>query len=179
MLRPRLAVLVSMIIAAAALRLLPHPANVTPIAAMALFGGANFADKRLAFLAPLSALFASDLVLGLYSHMEFVYASFALTACLGLLLRTRKNVLTIAGAGAASALIFFVVSDIGTWLYSSLYPKTFAGFEACLIAAIPFLRNMLLGDLFYTALLFGGFAALERSFPALREKAIPEGALAA
>src|SRR5215472_17325858 len=111
MLRPRLAVLVSMIVVAAALRLLPHPANVTPIAAMALFGGANFADKRLAFLVPLSALFASDLFLGLYSHMEYVYASFALTAGLGLLLRTRKNAFTIAGAGAASAIIFFVVAD--------------------------------------------------------------------
>ena len=121
MLRPRLAVLVSMIAAAAVLRVLPHPANVTPIAAIALFGGATFADKRLAFLVPLSALFVSDLVLGLYSHMEFVYASFALTACLGLLLRTRKGPLTIAAAGVASALIFFLVSDFGTWLTSSLY----------------------------------------------------------
>lgn len=168
-----------MIVAAAVLRLLPHPANVTPIAAMALFGGANFADKRLAFLVPLSALFASDLVLGLYSHMEFVYASFALTACLGLLLQRQKNVLTIAGAAVASAIIFFIVSDVGTWLYSPLYPRTLAGFEACLVAAIPFLRNMLLGDFFYTALLFSGFALLERAFPALRERAVPEAALAA
>ena len=179
MLKPRLAVLVSMIVAAAALRLLPHPANVTPIAAMALFGGANFADKRLAFLVPLGALFASDLFLGLYSHMEFVYASFALTACLGILLQTRKNVLTIAAAGVASALIFFVVADFGTWLNSTLYPKTLAGFEACLVAAIPFLRNMVLGDLFYTALFFGGFALLERSFPGLRERTIPGAALPA
>lgn len=171
MLRPRLAVLVSMIAAAAVLRVLPHPANVTPIAAIALFGGATFADKRLAFLVPLSALFVSDLVLGFYSHMEFVYASFALTACLGLLLRTRKGPLTIAAAGVASALIFFLVSDFGTWLTSSLYPKTIAGFETCLVAAIPFLRNMVLGDLFYAALLFGGFALLERAFPILADKA--------
>ena len=179
MLKPRLAVLLSMIAAAAVLRLLPHPANVTPIAAMALFGGANFADKRLAFVVPLTALFASDLFLGLYSHMEFVYASFALTACLGILLQMRKNVLTIAAAGAASALIFFVVADFGTWLNSALYPKTFAGFEACLVAAIPFLRNMVVGDLFYTALLFGGFALLERSFPGLRESTSREAALPA
>jgi hypothetical protein len=176
MLKPRLAVLVSMIAAAAALRLLPHPPNMTPIAAIALFGGASFADKRLAFLVPLSALFVSDLALGLYSHMEFVYASFALTACLGLLLRTRKTALTVAGAGIASAFIFFIVSDFGTWATTALYPKTFAGFVACLVAAIPFLRNMVLGDLFYVALLFGGFAVLERSFPTVREEPAHEAA---
>jgi hypothetical protein len=43
-----------MVFGAAAIRLLPHPPNLTPIAAMALFGGAYFADKRLAFLVPLS-----------------------------------------------------------------------------------------------------------------------------
>lgn len=169
MLKPRLAMLVSLIVAAAALRLLPHPANVTPIAAIALFGGSSFADKRLAFLVPLSALFMSDLVLGLYSHMEFVYASFALTVCLGFLLRARKTAITVGAAGVASALIFFVVSDFGTWATSALYPKTLVGFIACLVAAIPFLRNMVFGDLFYVALLFGGFALLERSFPALRD----------
>jgi hypothetical protein len=167
-----------MIVAAAAMRLLPHPANVTPIAALALFGGASFSDRRLAFIAPLTALLLSDLLLGLYRGMEYQYASFALTVCLGLMLRNRQTVLTVAGAGVASALIFFVISDLGVWLTSPLYAKTVSGLMACYVAAIPFLRNMVLGDLFYTALLFGGFVALERAFPALREPGRP-AALAA
>src|SRR5215467_5360608 len=111
MLKPRLTVLVSMIVAAAAFRLLPHPPNINPIAALALFGGASFADKRLAFLIPLAALFASDLVLGLYSHMEFVYASFAMIVGIGLFLRTRRNALAIGGAAISSSVLFFIVTN--------------------------------------------------------------------
>ena len=57
-------VLVAMIAAAALSRLLPHPPNFAPIEAMALFGGAYFASRRLAFLVPLLAMAASDLLLG-------------------------------------------------------------------------------------------------------------------
>ena len=57
----RTIVLVGIIIVAAAFRLLPHPPNVTPIGALALFGGTVFADKRAAFLVPLTALFVRDL----------------------------------------------------------------------------------------------------------------------
>src|SRR5438105_1039891 len=76
--KPRVTVLICMILAAAASRLIPHPPNMASIAAVALLGGAYLSDKRLAFLVPLAALFLSDLVLGLYGHMEVVYGSFAL-----------------------------------------------------------------------------------------------------
>jgi hypothetical protein len=78
MLKPRLLVVISMVLAAAASRLIPHPPNLASISAIALFGGAYFSDRRLAFLIPLAALFLSDLILGFYSHMEVVYLSFAL-----------------------------------------------------------------------------------------------------
>jgi len=46
-------ILAGIVLTAAATRLLPHPPNFTPIAAMALFGGAYLADRRMAFLVPL------------------------------------------------------------------------------------------------------------------------------
>ena len=52
MLKPRVMLIVAMIAAAAAARLLPHPPNMTPIFAMALFGGATLTDKRFAFAVP-------------------------------------------------------------------------------------------------------------------------------
>jgi len=178
MLKPRIALLISMVLAAAATRLMPHPPNLTSIAAVALFGGAYFPDKRLAFLVPLAALFASDLVLGLYAHMEFQYVAFALIVCLGLWLQPRRKALPIAGAAVASSVLFFVLTNLGTWATTAMYPHTVAGLAACYAAAIPFFWNTLAGDLFYTALLFGGFAALERAFPILREAATPRAALA-
>jgi hypothetical protein len=158
-----------MILAAAASRLIPHPPNVASITAVALFGGAYISDKRLAFLVPMAALFISDLVLGLYGHMEVVYGSFALVVCIGLLLRRRRTPLAIGGAALASSVLFFVITNFGVWAFGSLYPKTMAGLLACYVAAIPFFQNSLFGDAVYTVALFGGFALAAKWWPALRE----------
>ncbi|TAL01535.1 MAG: hypothetical protein EPO08_09745 [Rhodospirillaceae bacterium] len=171
MFRPRLAVVASMILAAALTRLLPHPPDMTSIAAVALFGGAYFSDKRMAFLVPFAALFMSDLLLGFYAHMEVVYGSFALITCIGLWLQARRTPVRIAAATLAGSAVFFLVTNFGVWAFGSLYPKTMDGLVACYIAAIPFFANTLQGDVLYTFALFGGFALLERQFAALREAA--------
>ncbi len=158
-----------MILTAALSRLLPHPPNVTPLAAIALFGGAHFADKRLAFLVPLAALLLSDLILGLHSQMPGVYAGFALVVCVGFVLRGRTRALPVAVAALIGSCVFYLVSNFGVWATGSWYPKTAAGLGACYVAGIPFFRNSLVGDLFYTALLFGIFALAEKRFSLLRE----------
>jgi hypothetical protein len=171
MFKPRALTLASLILAAAASRLIPHPWNLTSVAALALFGGATFEDRRLAFLAPLAALALSDLVLGFYPGMAFVYASFLVVAALGLWLRGRRAPGPILAASLAGSLLFFVLTNFGVWAEGLLYPRTLAGLAACYAAALPFLRQTLEGDLLYTVLLFGGFALLERRFPVLRPAA--------
>ncbi len=171
--RTRALVIVGMVLAAAVSRLLPHLPNFTPIAAMALFGGARLADRRLAFLVPLAALFLSDLVIGLHAGMPFVYGSFALIVGLGLRLRERRSALPIAGAALAGSLLFFVVTNFGTWAVGGIYPRTPAGLAACYLAAIPFFGPTLAGDAIYTTLLFGGLALAVRWVPALTERRVP------
>ena len=168
---PRLVAIAVMIVAAAASRLLPHPPNFTPIAAMALLGGAYLPDRRVAFAVPLAALFLSDLVLGLHAGMWAVYGSFLLVVCLGFTLRHTRTPLKIAGTALASSVLFFTLTNLAVWAFGSMYPKTPAGLAACYTAAIPFFRNTLAGDAFYTALLFGGFALAQRGWPLLREPA--------
>jgi hypothetical protein len=68
--------------------------------------------------------------------------------------------------------VFFVVTNFGVWLGSGMYAHSAAGFVACYTAAIPFFRNTVAGDLFYSALLFGGFALLQRLIPAVRERTL-------
>jgi hypothetical protein len=158
-----------MILAAAASRLIPHPPNAASITAVALFGGAYLSDRRLAFVVPITALFLSDLALGLYSHMWVTYGSFALVVSIGFQLRKRRTPLAIAGAALASSTLFFVITNLGVWVFGPLYPRTMQGFLTCYAAAIPFFQNTLLGDGLYTAVLFGGFALAERWWPVLRE----------
>jgi hypothetical protein len=169
MLKPRWMVLVAIILAAALSRLAPHPPNLTSVSAVALFGGAYFADRRLAFVVPLAALLLSDLVLGFYRHMEVAYLSFALIAWLGQWLRHNRSMPRIAGAALASSVLFFLTSNAGVWLFDGMYPLTPHGLLACYVAAIPFFWNTMAGDMLYTALLFGGFTLLERRFSALRD----------
>lgn len=167
--RTRLIVLLLAIAAAALLRLVPHPPNFTPIGAMALFSGAMLGRRWLAFAAPLCALILSDLVLGFYPGIAFVYAATALAVVVGWALTARRLPTGVIGAALASALLFFVVTNLGMWLFSGFYPVTLAGLSACFVAAIPFFQSSLAGDLVFCGLLFGGWALAERSFPLLRE----------
>ena len=177
MLKPRLMVLIAIVLAAAGSRLITHPPNLTSISAIALFGGAYFSDKRLAFFVPLAALLLSDLIFGFYNYMEVVYLSFALIVCIGLWLQKRRSAIHIAGAALASSVLFFLLTNFGVWALESLYPKTIEGLIACYVAAIPFFQNTIQGDLFFTAVLFGGFALLERRFPKLREPRMTAAAI--
>lgn len=164
----RLAAILTAILIAAALRLAPHPPNFTPIGAMALFGGAYFGRRALAFAAPLGALLLSDTVLGFHSGMPYVYGSVALIVLIGWAMAKRITLLSVAAASVAASVLFFLITNFGTWATGELYPPTLSGLAACYVAAIPFFQNTLAGDLFFSALLFGGFALLEQRVPVLR-----------
>lgn len=164
----RFSVIVSIILMLALYRVIPHPPNVSPVAAMTLFGGAYFADRKLAFIIPLFALVMSDLIIGLHDTLFFVYGVFAVTVVAGIWLSNRLSVITIASTAIATSLLFFIVTNFGAWLFNQgLYPMTSAGLLQSYIAGIPFYANTLIGDLFFTALLFGGFYMLERNCSAL------------
>jgi len=161
----RLVALLSAILIAAVLRLVPHPPNFTPIGAMALFGGAFFGRRWLAFAAPLAAMVLSDSVLGFYSGFWITYLAVALIVLIGGLALSRVSPLRVGSAAVASSVTFFLVSNFGTWALSGMYPHTAAGLDACYAAAIPFFQNTLAGDLFYATLLFGGFRIAELLVP--------------
>lgn len=151
-----------MIVFAALTRLLPHPPNFTAVAAIALFAGAQIADRRLALLAPLAALFLTDLVLGLHSGMLVVYLCVAAGVLIGGTLGARPGLTRLVGASLASSILFFVVTNFSVWAMGGLYDKTLAGLAACYVAAIPFFQNAIVGDLTFTLALFGALEALRR-----------------
>ncbi len=154
-----------LIVLAAASRLLPHPPNFAPVAAIGLFAGA-FCGRRVGWLVPFVALLASDLVLGFYLPVAMFWNYLAFGACLLLgsgLLEKHRTLGRVAGAVLASALAFFVLSNFGMWA-SGYYPRTWAGLVACYVAALPFFRNTLASDVLYSAALFGGYALLARWF---------------
>ena len=160
---------VGLIVFAALMRLAPHPWNFTPVAAMALFGGAALRKPLFAFGVPLAALAASDLILNrmlvgnaLAPPNPWVYGSFLLIGLLGFSVSKRRGVGTLAAASLGGSVLFFVLTNFGMWSSGLLYPRTMAGLATCYTAALPFFANTLAGDLFWNAVLFGGFYAVSR-----------------
>jgi hypothetical protein len=170
MIQTRTIVIIGIVAIAALFRFLPTPPNVAPVAAMALFGGALFADKRLALLLPLAVMFITDLFLGLHSTLWAVYLSFAAIAGIGILVGKNRNVASITAGAISGSVLFFVITNFAVWLMGSgmFYPKTIEGLMMCYTAAIPFFHNTLVGDLFFTGALFGSYELLRRYVPSLR-----------
>lgn len=156
------------ILAGAALRLVPHPPNFSPIAAMALFGGATLARRELGLLLPLAALFLSDLVIGFHDQMVAVYVSIALISGLGLLLNKQRTVGRVAMASVAGSLLFFLLTNFSVWMTSGMYSMTWDGLVSCYVAAVPFLQNSIAGDLVFTGAFFGVWALLSKAVPQLK-----------
>lgn len=153
--------LLALVVFAVLLRLMPHPANIAPIAAMALFGGA-YLNKKYALVVPLIAMIVSDFFIGFHDTMLFVYVSFALTGCIGVWLRTHKTVPHTILASLSSSILFFIVTNFGVWAVGSMYAKTPAGLLECYTFALPFFRNTIVGDLVYTGVFFGGYFLVQK-----------------
>lgn len=164
---PRNIFIASALLIAIAGRLIPHAPNFTPIAAMALFGGATLNNKKLAFILPVIAMFISDLIIGFHSTMWAVYLAFTLTVFIGTKLNGNIKPLSVITASIASSSLFFIVTNFAVWMGSSFYPQNAAGLFECYVAAIPFFNNGLIGDLFYSGILFTVFALAGQRFPQL------------
>lgn len=135
-------------------RLLPHPPNFTPVMATSIFAAA-YLPKKWSLILPLTALFVSDLFIGFYGwEMLFVYGSFALVALLSRFF-VNKGIVKLAAITLLGSILFFLITNFGTWLVWDFYPKNFNGLVTCYLAGIPFFRNTFLGDFIYTFSFFG------------------------
>lgn len=151
--------------------------NFTAIGASALFAGVILKDKRYAYALPLFTLFLTDLFFQLFTSIQgfygaqmiFVYGAFLLITWIGTRMK-KVNTLTILLASIGSGALFFIISNLGTWLFSGMYPQTLSGLMTCYAAAIPFFRNdmfgnfflnTIMGNVFYSGVLFGGYALIK------------------
>jgi hypothetical protein len=161
----RLMTLLGLILVAAFSRLIPHPWNFTAIGAIALFGGSFVPSKKLSLVLPWAALILSDLVLGFHSTMVFVYAAFTLNVLIGWGLRDNQTPVKVTSYALLSSSLFFLITNFGVWAMGGMYPMTTSGLVSSYVAAIPFFDNQIYGDLFFSGVLFGGYAYLRKVLP--------------
>jgi Family of unknown function (DUF6580) len=169
---PALFLIVSVVVYRIATGLLIHSgttwlSNFAPLAAIALCGAAYF-PRKMKFSVPLIALFISDAVLDYHYgvslfdlHILSRYLALVLVGCLGVLLQNRATLRTLLPASIAGSVIFYLVTNVFSWLTDPGYIKTFGGLVQALSVGLPaysatptwmFFRNSLLSDLFFTLL---------------------------
>ncbi|TGK02939.1 hypothetical protein EHQ53_05595 [Leptospira langatensis] len=144
-------------------RFLPHLPNFTPVLAVSLFGGVYLSNRWLALSLPLGIMLISDLFIGFHSLMPVIYGFFILFALVGIYLKDRLSVGSLAITGLAGSASFFVISNFFVWLTSGMYSLNFAGLVECYAAAVPFFQYGLFGDAVYISSLFGSYYLLERT----------------
>ncbi len=163
--------ILSLISLAVLSRLFPHPPNFTPLVAVGMFGMAYFGSKTWSFLIPLLALYISNLILDNTLYAKYyqgftwfdnqsiwIYGALICTSILSYFsFKGNLSNQRIATTSILSSVLFFVISNLGVWASSGMYPPTFEGFVYCYLMAIPFLGYSLLGDLFYNIFLFGTY----------------------
>jgi len=174
----RLLILGAIMIGLALTRLLPHPVNFSPMAAIALFGGAHLLKNSQKYGLMLLAAVLSDVLVNsiLYNYNDLsyviqadtlsIYACYMLFVWMGTSIKN-VNIKTVGSRSLIASAVFFLISNLMVWQSSTFFTPDFSGLMACYTAAIPFLQNSFAGDLVYTAVTFGGFALLQKQVPAL------------
>ena len=154
-----------LILLGVSMRFLPHPANFAPIAAVALFSG-MYLRKWYAFVVPLAAMVISDWQIGFHNLIAYTWGSFVLVGVIGWYVRRHKNPTTIVLGTVSGSALFYLVTNFGVWLQTDMYAKTWQGLLECYTLALPFFRNTILGDLFYTGALVGCLKGLRTHYGA-------------
>ncbi|MBL6730731.1 MAG: hypothetical protein ISP74_07455 [Bacteroidia bacterium] len=152
-------VLSSIILVLVAMRSIFNIPNFNPIGAIALMGGILFHKKSTAFLVTIGALFLGDVILGLSSPIYidymfsttflFVYVAFLLTILLGTALKNRASLMTISLGSVVSAILFFLITNAGSWLALN-YDRSLSGLMSAYNAGIPFFRATLVSQLLFS-----------------------------
>lgn len=155
--KSRVSILVIVLLAVVA-RLIPHAPNFAPIGGLALFSGANF-KNRIALLIPLTAMFISDIFLGFHKTIPYVYMSFIIIALIGGLIKKNKWQ-SLLKASLISSVLFFLITNFGVWATSSMYQKNLGGLMQSYVMGLPFFRNTIISDLFYSFSFFYGYRFL-------------------
>ncbi len=177
----RFTVVAGLIIVAALSRMIPHMLNFSPLGAIGLFGAAYFSKRWQALLIPVIAIWISDLFINniiyanthpaftwFYNGFYWQYGTYLLITIAGFFIFKKVTLPRILTGAFVSTLLFFLITNFACWPGNPMYTQNFSGLMSCFAAGIPFLKGTLLGDLFYSGVLFGTFALLQQKLPSLQ-----------
>jgi hypothetical protein len=162
---------------AASLRLVDHPFNATPLVAVILFSAAIFKEWSWKIGVPVIALVGSDALIelkngyGFHSSTVLVYMTFALIFLIGYFMLKKKSFIRILTASTVASIVFFLITNFALFYPAAAvpnptlgnYPHNWTGIMASYQAGLPFYKNMFVGDLLFTGIIFGAFYLISQA----------------
>jgi hypothetical protein len=106
----------------------------------------------------------SDIFIGFYSHIFFVYLSLCLITFIFFKVNLQINYKNLFIFGFFGSLIFYLISNFGVWILSDLYEKNFSGLVTCYFLAVPFFKNTLFSTLIFSYSAFFGYKYLNKIY---------------
>ena len=135
-------------------RMITDIPNFTATIALVIFTGYLIQNRLLSILIVLTSQVVSDLYLGIYSSMIFVYAAYASIVLLSPIIMNKINTKSVVLSSIISPSIFFIISNFGVWLTGSIYTFNLSGLITCYIAGIPFFDESLISTVLFALTIF-------------------------
>ena len=139
-------------------RVVPHYPNVTAITALSVLSVSRLNRWLSMALVVISLIISDGLLAKIYGYPVFgswtlmTYSGFMMMVLAASCVKSLKGwrlMFVLLG----SSLGFWIWTNLGTWLLGGIYPHTLDGILACYTMALPFLRNALMGDWVWLAIL--------------------------
>lgn len=145
-------------------RFIPHPPNFTPIISIAILSPLFFNKNIISLSVLILGMFVTDIFLGIYSNMIFIYLTIVLIFYLSKYFFRLDSFKKIILCSFFSSTIFFIVTNFAVWSFSGLYSKNLEGLIACYLLAIPFFHNTLISTMLFSSITYFVFLKLKGKF---------------
>ena len=128
--------------------------NFTPTLSLIIFASYYFRNLTISSSIVLLSQIVSDIFIGFYSYIFFVYGSFLVIIYIAPIIMKKLTSMSVLVTSVISPSIFFIISNFGVWFAGSLYTKDLNGLIECYVAGLPFYDESLLSTILFSYTIF-------------------------
>ena len=146
--RINLKIALSIFLALAVSRFIPHPPNFTSLIALSFYVPAIFGSRYIP--AVLLSFVFTDMVIGFHNTLLFTWGS---VIFIGIFSKYfTKSILTRISGALTGALIFFIITNFGVWV-SGMYQANLNGLIESYVMGLPFFGYSLVSTFIFGSLI--------------------------
>ena len=128
--------------------------NFTPTLSLIIFASYYFRNLTISSSIVLLSQIVSDIFIGFYSYIFFVYGSFLVIIYIAPIIMKKLTTMSVLVTSVISPTINIIISNFGVWFAGSLYTRDLNGLIECYVAGLPFYDESLLSTILFSYTIF-------------------------